>query len=69
MLAAGFLAASPGTISKGWKLAIGDSVQWASPTYNDQHWQQPLDENWERQGHPNYDGFGWYRTRWLFHHH
>ena len=55
-LAAGCLAASAQEvpISKGWKLAIGDSVQWASPTYNDQHWQAAnLDENWERQGHPN----------------
>jgi alpha-galactosidase len=52
------------SISKGWKLAVGDSVQWASPTYNDQHWQAAnLNDNWERQGHPNYDGFGWYRTK------
>ncbi|SDE26537.1 Putative Ig domain-containing protein [Mucilaginibacter pineti] len=52
------------SLKKGWKFAVGDSAQWASPTYNDQHWQAiDLSYNWERQGHPNYDGFGWYRTR------
>jgi alpha-galactosidase len=54
------------SISKGWKFTVGDSSQWASPTFNDQHWQAiNLNDNWERQGHPNYDGFGWYRTRVL----
>jgi hypothetical protein len=52
------------SLKQGWKFAVGDSAQWASPTYNDQHWQAiDLNYNWERQGHPSYDGFGWYRTR------
>ncbi|WP_428329964.1 putative Ig domain-containing protein [Mucilaginibacter sp.] len=50
------------TINKGWKFSTGDSTQWASPTYNDHNWK-PIDlsYNWERQGYPSYDGFGWYR--------
>lgn len=49
-------------IHKGWKFSTGDSTQWASPGYNDKNWK-PIDvsQNWEAQGYPNYDGFGWYR--------
>jgi len=51
------------SLSKGWKFETGDSARWAAPDYNDQHWQ-PVDvsQNWEKQGHPNYNGFGWYRN-------
>lgn len=49
-------------LKKGWKFAVGDSAQWSSPTFNDQHWQNiDVAHSWEPQGHPNYDGFGWYR--------
>ncbi|MBB6109891.1 Putative Ig domain-containing protein [Mucilaginibacter lappiensis] len=64
LLAAGFLSvrAQDVSLTKGWKLAIGDSAQWASPTYNDQHWQAVnVAQSWEQEGHPGYDGFGWYR--------
>jgi len=49
-------------IDKGWKFSIGDSSVWASPSYNDQNWK-PINVslNWEAQGYPDYDGFGWYR--------
>jgi len=55
-------AAQDVAISNGWKFAPGDSSQWASPTYNDHGWK-PISvyKNWEAQGYPNYDGFGWYR--------
>ena len=50
------------SLDKGWKFTTGDSAQWASPNYNDQHWK-PINifQAWEAQGYPNYDGFGWYR--------
>lgn len=49
-------------LNKGWKFAVGDSAQWSSPTFNDQNWQNiDVAHSWEPQGHPNYDGFGWYR--------
>jgi hypothetical protein len=49
-------------IDKGWKFTTGDSSVWASPAYYDQNWQPAnVSLNWEAQGHPNYDGFGWYR--------
>ncbi|WP_259070071.1 putative Ig domain-containing protein [Mucilaginibacter sp. X4EP1] len=50
------------SIDKGWKFSTGDSAQWASPNYNDQHWKSiDVSHNWEAQGYPDYDGFGWYR--------
>lgn len=56
-------AAQEISIDKGWKFAIGDSAQWASPTYNDANWKPiNLAHNWESQGYPNIDGFGWYRS-------
>ena len=50
------------SLTTGWKFSTGDSSQWASPTYNDKNWK-PIDvtRNWEVQGYPDYDGFGWYR--------
>lgn len=55
-------AAQEISIDKGWKFAIGDSAQWASPAYNDQNWK-PFDlrYSWEQQGYKGEDGFGWYR--------
>jgi alpha-galactosidase len=50
-------------LNKGWKLAVGDSAQWSSPTYNDQHWAAVnVGQSWEQEGHPDYNGFGWYRV-------
>jgi alpha-galactosidase len=55
-------AAQDVSLNKGWKLAVGDSAQWSSPTYNDQHWAAVnVDQSWEQEGHPDYNGFGWYR--------
>jgi hypothetical protein len=64
LLAAVFFkaAAQDVPLNKGWKLAVGDSAQWSSPTYNDQHWAAVnVDQSWEQEGHPDYNGFGWYR--------
>jgi alpha-galactosidase len=56
------LAAQELSIDKGWKFAIGDSSQWASPAYNDQAWKPiNLAQSWEQQGYKGEDGFGWYR--------
>ncbi len=56
-------AAQETSLAKGWKFHVGDSTQWASPTYNDQNWK-PIDitREWEVQGYPDYNGFGWYRV-------
>jgi alpha-galactosidase len=66
LLMAGFLTASAQDVSlaSGWKFKTGDSAQWAAPGYNDNSWQ-PINiaHSWESQGHPGYDGPGWYRLK------
>src|ERR1700704_3321610 len=56
------VAAQGISLEKGWKFTTGDSIQWASPNYNDGSWKAiDITRPWEDQGYPNYDGFGWYR--------
>jgi alpha-galactosidase len=50
------------SLTKGWKLKVGDNASWSAPGYDDKGWQNAdLVKSWEEQGHPGYDGFGWYR--------
>lgn len=50
------------SLEAGWKFKTGDSSVWASPGYDDLKWKPiSVDKNWEAQGYPDYDGFGWYR--------
>jgi hypothetical protein len=51
------------SIKKGWKMTVGDNMEWAAPKFDDSGWQAAdLNKPWEQQGHDSYDGFGWYRT-------
>lgn len=50
------------TITKGWKIKIGDAADWSSPQYNDNAWKAAdVSVPWEEQGYPGVDGYGWYR--------
>jgi hypothetical protein len=54
------------SLENGWKFKTGDSAVWATPGYNDRLWKPiGVDSSWEKQGYPNYDGFGWYRIHVL----
>ena len=45
-----------------WQFRVGDNPAWADPAFDDQAWEQvTVDKPWSRQGHPNYNGFAWYR--------
>ncbi len=45
-----------------WKFKTGDDPVWATPGFDDSHWETiEAGVDWENQGHPNYDGFAWYR--------
>ena len=49
-------------IDEGWKFSIGDDKQWSDPTFDDAQWKSIfVGTTWEEQGHPGYDGYGWYR--------
>ncbi len=45
-----------------WKFNTGDSLLWKEGNYNDSSWSNIIVPGyWEPQGHPDYDGFAWYR--------
>lgn len=47
-----------------WQFRLGDDPTWASPDFDDSSWEQLApDKPWGLQGHPNNDGFAWYRRR------
>ena len=64
LLVSGPVRAQDLAIRDGWKFRTGDQREWSSPTYNDSSWTPiRIGANWETQGYPDYDGFGWYRLR------
>jgi sialate O-acetylesterase len=51
-----------GSLAGTWRFSIGDDSQWASPAFNDTHWDQlTVPGNWENQGYAEYNGYAWYR--------
>ncbi len=45
-----------------WQFHTGDDPAWASPSYDDSHWEQlTADKPWGAQTHPNYADYAWYR--------
>jgi sialate O-acetylesterase len=47
-----------------WKFEIGDDLHFADPKFDDSAWDEifvPAD--WENEGFPGYDGYGWYRKK------
>ncbi len=51
-------------LSGPWKFRTGDHPAYAAPDYDDDAWESSsLPAAWEEAGHPTYDGYAWYRTR------
>jgi sialate O-acetylesterase len=47
-----------------WKFSPGDNLDWKEPDFDDNDWiNLTVPGFWELQGFRNYDGFGWYRTK------
>jgi len=45
-----------------WQFHPGDDAAWASPTFDDSHWEQlTVDKPWGAQGHWSTAGSAWYR--------
>lgn len=41
-----------------WQFHLGDNISWASPAFDDSHWEQlSADKPWGEQGHFAYTGF------------
>ena len=50
-----------------WQFHIGDNPAWATPGFDDSHWEQiGADQGWGAQGHDSYTGFAWYRIHVAF---
>jgi sialate O-acetylesterase len=51
-------------LTGSWKFNIGDNLEWAKTSFNDNSWETiRVGENWENQGFHGYDGFAWYRVK------
>lgn len=49
-----------------WKLMIGDDMRRASPDFDDRHWETvEVPSSWENQGFHGYDGYAWYRKKFV----
>lgn len=50
-----------------WKFSIGDDMNWASTSYNDDNWEEiKVPDYWENQGFYGYNGYAWYRKHFSF---
>src|SRR5271156_4472193 len=53
-------AAAP--LNGPWQFSLGDDPRWASPSFDDSHWEKLTAERpWGERGHPSYTGYAWYR--------
>ncbi len=56
-------------LARGWTFVTdprnqGEAGKWFDPAYDASRWKTiRVDTTWEKQGYQNYDGVGWYRTR------
>lgn len=49
-----------------WKFHLDDNMEWKEKNYNDKEWKEIIvPGNWESQGYQDYDGFAWYRKRFV----
>lgn len=47
-----------------WKFMTGDNTDYLKTDYDDETWKTiNVEEVWESQGYPDYDGIAWYRTK------
>ncbi|MBX2989661.1 MAG: beta galactosidase jelly roll domain-containing protein [Bacteroidetes bacterium] len=47
-----------------WRFLTGDDMSWKNLNVNDSNWPKiSVPGYWEPQGHADYDGYAWYRTR------
>jgi len=49
-------------LTGSWKFKTGDDTLWARPELDDKTWEMiVVPAQWESQGHPDVDGYAWYR--------
>lgn len=51
-----------------WEFHTGDSLEWASPSFDDSGWEPiQVTSSWGSQNHPSYTGYSWYRRHVQIH--
>jgi len=51
-------------ISDGWKMKVGDNLEYVKPSFNDSDWKAiQVGRNWETEGYADYDGIAFYRRK------
>jgi Beta-galactosidase/beta-glucuronidase len=49
-----------------WKIKRGDNIAWKEKSFDDSRWDNILvPAKWEEQCYPNYDGYAWYRKKFV----
>jgi melibiase-like protein len=47
-----------------WRFRTGDDPRYSGRAFDEDAWETvPVPQRWEEAGHPEYDGFAWYRVR------
>lgn len=61
-----FLIAQKIDLHHGWKFRKGDNPDWALKAIDDSQWMRiGVDSSWERCLKEDYDGYGWYRIKFV----
>lgn len=54
------------SLDKPWKFSKGDDLAWKAPDFDDSKWDSiSCRMEWERQNYAEYNGYGWYRIRFV----
>lgn len=54
------------SLESTWKFNTGDNKEWKDENFDDSKWKEILvPANWEHQGYPDYDGYAWYRKKFV----
>ena len=49
-----------------WKFKTGDNLDWKAEAFDDSDWKTVrVPAYWETQGYKDYDGYAWYRTKFV----
>jgi len=54
------------SLESEWKFKTGDNSEWKNPRFDDSKWGNIMvPGKWENLGYPNYDGYAWYRKKFV----
>jgi len=55
------------SLQGAWKFHLGDNFDWKAKNYGDSNWNKIfVPSKWEDQGYKKYDGYAWYRKKFVY---